>query len=214
MSAGAAHTLEGIPVVPRILIVEDDRLVLAGLADGLEDRGYAVVRATSGEQAILLADTAQPDLVVMDICLPDISGVEVAKRIKNKLDIPVIFLSALDTDETVREAITLGSLSYLVKPITIKQLVPAIESALARASDIAKLKEREENLASALKQSREISVAIGMLMERHSVSAEDAFEMLRAHARNSRRKASDVAKDVISGALELEPSTRSTGKKI
>ena len=208
MTAGAARTLEGIPAAARILIVEDDRLVLAGLADGLEDRGYAVVRATSGEQAILLADTAQPDLVVIDICLPDISGIEVAKRIKEKLDIPVIFLSALDTDEIVREAIAAGSLTYLVKPVTIKQLVPAVENALARAREISNLRSSENHLATALKQSREISVAIGMLMERHDISAEDAFETLRAHARNTRRKANDIAKDVISGALELDPSGR------
>lgn len=205
MSAGAAHTLEAIPAMPRILIVEDDRLVLAGLADGLEDRGYAVVRATSGEQAILLADTAQPDLVVVDICLPDISGIEVAKRIEEELDIPVIFLSALDTDEIVREAIAAGSLTYLVKPVTIKQLVPAVENALARARDIGKLRTSENHLATALKQSREISVAIGMLIERHGISAEDAFEMLRAHARKTRRKAGEVAKDVVSGVLQLEP---------
>jgi response regulator NasT len=197
----------------RILVVEDDRLVLAGLASGLEDRGYLVVTATTGEEAVSLADTAQPDLVLMDICLPGISGIEAARRIQENMNVPVIFLSAHDSEEVVRVAIALGSLSYLVKPITIAQLVPAVESALARSRDISKLRSSEEHLSTALTQSREISVAIGILMERYNASAEDIFAMLRAHARKTRLKTSDVAKEVISGALRLEPPARTNGKK-
>jgi response regulator NasT len=197
----------------RILIVEDDRLVLTGLATGLEDRGYTIIKAASGEEAVLLADTARPDLVLIDICLPGISGIQAAQRIKEKLDIPVIFLSALDTEEVVREAITTGTLSYLVKPVTIKQLVPAIESALARGRDISRLRSSEENLAVALRQNREISVAIGVLMERHDLTAEDAFETLRANARSTRSTTSEVANGVISGALQLVPSSRVPGPR-
>ena len=197
----------------RILIVDDDRLVLTGLAKGLEDRGYAVIKAASGEEAVSLAENTRPELVLMDICLPGISGIEAAQRIMEKLDVPVIFLSALDTEEAVRQAITMGTLSYLVKPITIKQLVPAIESALARGADISRLKSSEENLATALRQNREISVAIGMLMERHDLTAEDAFEILRANARRTRSTTGDVAGDVISGALNPEPLSVTAGRK-
>ena len=196
-----------------ILIVDDDRLVLSGLAAGLEMFGYIVAKASSGEEALAMLDSVKPDLIVMDACLPGISGIETAKQIQQQSGIPVIFLSAYDDPQTVRDAIALGGLSYLVKPITVKQLVPAIESALARASDISKLKEQEENLAAALKQSREISIAIGMLMERHDASAEDAFEMLRAHARKTRRKVSDVAQDFLAGSLQLEPTAKAGPKK-
>lgn len=188
-----------------ILIVDDDRLILTGLAHGLEERGYVVHKAATGEEAVALADTAQPDLVLMDICLPDISGIEAARRIQEKANVPVIFLSATDSEEVVRMAIELGSISYLVKPITITQLVPAVENALARSRDISKLRGSEEHLSTALTQSRDISVAIGVLMERHAVTAEDAFEMLRSHARRSRLKTMDVAKGVIAGTLELDP---------
>jgi len=196
-----------------ILIVDDDRLVLSGLAAGLEMFGYTVAKASSGEEALAMLDTVKPDLVVMDACLPGISGIETAKQIQQRFGIPAIFLSAYDDPQIVRDAVALGGLSYLVKPITVKQLVPAIESALARAGDITRFKEQEENLAAALKQSREISVAIGMLMERHDVTAEAAFATLRSHARNTQRKTGDVAKDVISGALQLEPPARTSGQK-
>lgn len=188
-----------------ILIVDDDRLILTGLADGLQERGYVVYKAATGEEAVALANTAQPDLVLMDICLPGITGIEAARRIQEKANVPVIFLSATDDEEVVRVAIALGSISYLVKPITITQLVPAIENALARSRDINKLRSSEKHLSTALRQSRDISVAIGILRERYNITAEDAFEMLRAHARSTRLKTSDIAKDVISGALQLEP---------
>ncbi len=188
-----------------ILIVDDDRLILSGLASGLEERGYLVHKAATGEEAVALAGTVQPDLVLMDICLPGISGIEAARRIQERADVPVIFLSAYDSEEVVRMAIESGSISYLVKPITIKQLVPAIENALARSRDISRLRSSEEHLSTALTHSRDISVAIGILMERHGITAEVAFETLRVHARNTRLKTSDIANDVIAGTLQLEP---------
>lgn len=189
----------------RILVVDDDRLVLTGLASGLEARGYEVQKADTGEEAVALADIAAPDLVLMDICLPGISGIEAARRIQEVARIPVIFLSATDDEEMVRVAVTLGSISYLVKPISIKQLVPAIENALARARDIGTLRSSEEHLSIALKQSREISVAIGVLMERHGLSAEQAFEKLRAEARSTRSKTSDIARDIVAQVLRDAP---------
>ena len=191
-----------------ILIVDDDRLILTGLANGLEERGYVVHKAATGEEAVALANTARPDLILMDIRLPGISGIEAARLIRDKVNVPVIFLTAIDDEEVVRVAIALGSINYLVKPITISQLVPAIENALARSRDISKLRSSEEHLSTALRQSRDISVAIGMLMERHNATAEEAFEMLRSHARQTRLKTADIAKDVISGTLQLERKTR------
>jgi len=167
-----------------------------------------VHKAATGEEAVALADTARPDLILMDIRLPGISGIEAARLIRDKFNVPVIFLSAIDDEEMVRVAIALGSINYLVKPITISQLVPAIENALARSRDISKLRSSEEHLSTALRQSRDISVAIGMLMERYNTTAETAFEMLRSHARQTRLKTADIAKDVISGTLQLEPKTR------
>jgi len=187
----------------RILLVDDDRLVLTMLAAGIEASGYIVAKAGSGEEALAMADSFNPHLVVMDICLPGISGIEAARRVRAQSDIPVIFLSAYDDPETVRESIALGGMTYLVKPITVTQLVPAIENAIARAEDIRTLLSKEENLSVALKQGREISVAIGILMERHKLSAEAAFDLLRTHARNTRAKTNAVASEFVAGTLKL-----------
>ena len=192
----------------RILLVEDDRLVAAGLAAGLIRHGYVVATATSGEEALEMIAASAPDLVLMDICLPGIDGIEAARMIGEQYGVPVIFLTALDDDARVRAAISEGGLGYLVKPISVKQLMPSVAMAIARASDLSWLKEQEENLEIALKQGRDTSVAIGILMERHRLTAEDAFETLRSRARETRRKTADVARDVVSGALNLAPPGR------
>jgi len=185
----------------RILVVDDDPLTLALLADGLEKHGYVLAKASSGEEALAVYESFDPHLIVMDICMPGISGIEAAQRIRALRDIPVIFLSAYEDPEYLRDGIALGGMVFLLKPLTVPQLIPPIESALARAADLRQLRLSEETLSGALKQSREISIAIGMLMERSRVSAEDALEMLRARARDTRRKTVEVAKEVIAGTL-------------
>lgn len=196
----------------RILIVDDDRLVLAGLAGGLEDRGYLVLKAATGEEAVSLADSAQPDLVLMDICLPGISGVEAARRIQENSNVPVIFLSAYESEEVVRVALALGDVGYFAKPVAMARLAPAVENALARSRDLNRLRESEEYLGTALTQSREIGVAIGMLMERRNASAEACFAMLRDRARSTRLSTGAAAREVISGALPLDAPARVNGK--
>jgi len=188
----------------RILIVEDDPLVLAMLAEGLEMSGYAVATAISGENALVLFETIHPDLVVMDICLPGISGIEAMRQLREKSDLPVIFLTALNQDEATHEAIKAGAHVYVVKPISLKQLVPMIETALARAADLRKLRTTGENLVTALRQNRDISVAVGILIERHNISGEEAFERLRKHARSTRRRVTEVAASIIAGDTMLD----------
>jgi len=150
-------------------------------------------------------ESFDPHLIVMDICLPGISGIEAAQRICALCDTPVIFLSAYEDPDYLRDSIALGGMVYLLKPLTGQQLIPPIESALACAAELRQLRSSKETLSNALKQSREISLAIGIVMERSCVSAEEAFEMLRAEARNTQRKTVAVAKEIIAGTLQLKP---------
>ncbi len=185
----------------RLLVVDDDRLVLANLADGLEQAGYAVSRAATGEDAIRICAEAPPDLVIMDLRLPGLSGVETAKKIRQISKTPVFFLSAFDTEDAVKEAVADGTLGYLVKPVRLNQLLTSIKAALARAADIETLETTEEHLRVALHGDRNIGIATGILMERHRLTAAEAFETLRRQARARQRKLGEVAAEIV-GAYE------------
>lgn len=184
----------------RLVLVDDDRLILATLASGLRNVGYEVSEGASGKDALRLCAEVKPDLAILDIRMPDLSGIEIARRLRAETSTPFIFLSAYNDTETVEQAIEEGALGYLVKPVYVSQMVPAIEAALVRAAEIKSLKETEAHLNIALASGRETSIAIGMLMERFRLTADDAFETLRSFARGERRKVKDVAADIIGAA--------------
>ena len=181
----------------RLLVVDDDRLVLANVADGLEQAGYAVSRATAGEEAIRICAEAPPDLVIMDLRLPGLSGIETARKIREISKIPVFFLSAFDTEDAVKEAVANGGLGYLVKPVRLNQLLTSIKAALARAADIEALETAEGHLRIALQGDRNIGIATGILMERHRLTATEAFETLRGRARARQCKLGEVAAEIV-----------------
>jgi len=184
------------PARQRVLIVDDDRLVLTVFSKGLRQAGYDVLEASSAEQALEIIAASTPDIAVLDVSMPGISGLELARRLRKTSAIPFIFLSAYGDNEIVREAVEHGAVGYLVKPVDTAQIVPSIEAGLARAADIANLHRNEEKLTSALLNSRETSIATGILMERFRLTRNQAFEKLRNHARQSRRTVHDVATEL------------------
>ena len=115
----------------RILVVDDDRLVLATLAHGLAQAGYDVIDADNGDDAILLARQHRPDLALLDIRMEGKSGFDVAAYLREHLRTPFMFLSAFADDDTVRQVRALGAVAYLVKPLDIGQIVPTVDAALA-----------------------------------------------------------------------------------
>ncbi len=187
----------------RILIADDDRLILSTLGQGLRDAGYEVLEATDGEAAVHLCDTEQPDLAVLDIRMPGMSGVEAAHLIQQRTEVPFMFLSAYGDKEIVKLAVEQGALGYLVKPVDIPQVVPAIEAALARARELSALRKSEHNLTSALNTGREISMAVGLIMERYRLSRSTAFEVLRSYARSEQLKINQLASTILDGAEAL-----------
>lgn len=182
---------------PRILVVDDDRLILSTLSMGLEKAGFALLRAVSGEEAVNICQQLRPDLIVMDIRMPGISGIEAIRRIHASVNVPVIFLSAYDDAEIVEQAIGEGGMGYMVKPVEVHQLVPEIRAVLARATDLSQLKATEAQLSRALAAERHTSIAIGIIMERRKMSAAESLESLRAQSRPNRRKLSEVAKEIV-----------------
>ncbi len=184
----------------KVLLVDDDRLVLSTLASGLEQAGYAVQMAGSSDEALRVLAIAKPDMAVLDVRMPGQSGLELARHLRETADVPFIFLTAYSDNDVVKEAAENGALGYVVKPVDIPQLVPAIEAALARAAELRKLRETERQLQTALNEGREVSMAVGLIMERRRVDRQSAFDMLRSSARTQRRKIGEVAKEVLAAA--------------
>lgn len=187
----------------RLLLADDDRLVLATLSQGLREAGYAVDTADSGEAALALAAQRPFDLTVLDIRMPGLSGIETARRLRTEYGAPALFLSAYGERELVEQAAREGGLGYVVKPVDVPQLVPAIEAALARARDLKVLAEGRSQLEQALDSGRQTSIAIGILMERRGLTEQSAFEMLRATARKRRRKLEEVGRELVEATERL-----------
>ncbi len=180
-----------------LLFVDDDRLVLGTLADGLRDAGYDVVTADSAKTALAYAAQTCFELAILDVRMPEMSGTELAAVLRDDFNVRSIFLSAFDDQHTVDMAIREGGLGYLVKPVTVAKMIPAIEAALARAADLKKLANYSSNLEKALSSNRIVSVAIGILMAELGLTENEAFEHLRGISRNRRIKMDVVAEEIV-----------------
>ncbi|OGA21721.1 MAG: hypothetical protein A3I02_15360 [Betaproteobacteria bacterium RIFCSPLOWO2_02_FULL_67_26] len=186
-----------------ILVVDDDRLVLAALSEGLRSAGYRVTGSASGDDALVIAERDAPDLALLDVRMPGMDGIELGRRLREQRGVPFLYLSAFGDLEVVKQAAEEGALGYLVKPLDIQQIVPSIEAALTRAAEIRKLRQSEDQLSTALAGSREISMAVGLLMMRDRINREQAFDLLRGNARSQRRPIAEVAGELLGSAENL-----------
>lgn len=185
----------------RILVVDDDRLVLATVTHGLSSAGYEIIDADNGDDAILLARQHRPDLALLDIRMEGMSGFDVAAYLRESLQTPFMFLSAFADDATVAQVKALGAVAYLVKPLDIAQIVPTVEAALAtvrarRAAGATGVPPApgiapEGSVAGAVPPSAlptppgaadliadPLPIAVGVLMHRYSLSRRAALERL------------------------------------
>jgi response regulator NasT len=182
----------------RILVAEDNDLVLLTLEEQLKDLGYDVVGlARTGTEAVALAQRLHPDVIIMDIRMPEMDGTEAAMRIRNSRPVPIIMLTAYADKETVRKAEAAGALAYLVKPVNENELPPAINIALARFKEIQDLQSEVSELQESLESRKLVERAKGILMQRLGLSERDAYERLRQRARDKRIKMKDIAQAII-----------------
>lgn len=187
-----------------ILLVDDDPLLLDYLATVLGHAGYDTLAAASAAEALQRVAEREADiaLALLDVSMPGMSGLDLARRLKDHTSVAFMFLSSVDDAETARQAASHGAVGFVVKPVDATRLLPAFESALARADEIRQLRRTEANLNAALVAGRETSLAVGLLMTRFQTDRNTAFEVLRDHARSSRRKVNEVA-DQLVAAEEL-----------
>lgn len=191
-------TAEATPAPTHLLLVDDDRLILATLSQGLQDVGYRVSCAESAEEAQdLLTSGLRPDLALLDVRLPGADGLSLAARLCELDHIPFVMLSAYSDEATVQRAASLGALGYLVKPLDTAGIRPTLEAALQRSREQAQLRQNRDQLQTALHNDRDINVAIGITMVQYRLTRQAAFDMLRAAARSQRRKLAVLAQEVI-----------------
>lgn len=188
-----------------LLVVDDDRLVLATLTQGLKGAGYTTMSVGNGQDAIdYCRENGAVDLALLDIRMPGLSGIETARILSDEFSIPFLMLTAYGDKNLVSDAVALGAMGYLVKPMDVTQVIPAIESALQRAAEINELRYTEQNLNKALKGDRTTSTAVGMIMRHYNIKQSAAFEQLRKYARTNRRKMAEVSGELLTSEELLD----------
>jgi two-component system, response regulator PdtaR len=164
----------------------------------LEDAGFDVcAEARNGTEAVELARSVEPDLAVLDVKMPELDGIEAARRILAERPIPIVMVTAYGQDELVARAVEAGVFGYLVKPFRDSDLLPAIRAARARHDELQALREEAESLAEALATRKVVERAKGLLMEREKLSEEDAFARLRRASQVSGRPMKVVAEAIV-----------------
>ena len=185
-----------------VVIAEDETSIRLDLRAQLEDAGYDVVgEAPNGEEAVELVRLHQPDVVLLDVKMPEVDGVEAARRILDAHSLPIVLLTAYTDEQLVQRAGEAGVLAYLVKPYRPNELAPAIETARARHRELHALREEAESLTEALAARKAIERAKGLLMKHDDLTEAEAFERLRTASQKSRQPLKVIA-DAIVAALD------------
>ncbi len=187
---------------PRILVAEDEAIIRLDLVETLEEAGYDVVGETGrGDDALRLVGELNPDLAILDVRMPGLDGIEVAREIVSQRSAAVLILTAFGQRELVERAATAGALAYLVKPWQRSDLIPAIEMALARHRELLELSEEKLTLEEQLETRKVVDRAKGKLMDEHEMSEQDAFRFLQKTAMGARDSMRSVAESVLEGNL-------------
>lgn len=187
--------------IKRVLIAEDNSKTRLFLKTQLELLGFEVVDAVSnGQAAVDLVDELKPDLVIMDIKMPELDGIDAAKAITAKGPMPIILITGLSSDEMASKAVEAGVFAYLVKPVTKKQLEPAIKLAMARYEEFKSLKVEVDDLKDAIETRKLVERAKGILMKRCNISEDDAFKLLQTHSQKENKKMREIADTIISAS--------------
>ncbi|MBO4210681.1 ANTAR domain-containing response regulator [Micromonospora echinofusca] len=182
----------------RVLIAEDEALIRLDLAEMLTEEGYEVVgEAGDGETAVRLAEELKPDLVILDIKMPIMDGLAAAERIAGARIAPVIILTAFSQRDLVERARAAGAMAYLVKPFQKSDLVPAIEIALSRYSELSALEAEVAGLTDRLEIRKTVERAKGALMTTYGMTEPQAFKWIQRTAMDHRMTMKEVADRIL-----------------
>ena len=186
----------------RVVIAEDEAIIRMDLREILEEEGYDVAgEAARGDEVLELVRALQPDVAVLDVKMPGLDGVSVARLLIEERLCAVVLLTAFSQRELITEAREAGVMSYLVKPFEASDLVPAIEMALGRFSEVRTLEDERATLARQLRTRKLLDRAKGILADRHGLGEQDAFRFLQRAAMDRRIPMDQVSREVVDGRL-------------
>ena len=186
----------------RIVIAEDEAIIRLDLRETLEEEGYEVVGDCGrGDEAVALVKKMNPDVVILDIKMPVMTGLEAAKLISATKFCPVVMLTAFSQREIIEQARDAGALAYLVKPFQKSDLVPAIELAIARFAEMQALTGEVAALGAQLEIRKLVDRAKGVLLDKYAMSESDAFTFIQKLAMAERVKMGEISRRIISGEV-------------
>ncbi|HKT57993.1 MAG TPA: response regulator [Microbacterium sp.] len=186
------------PAPRRVVVAEDESLIRLDIVEILRDNGFDVVgEAGDGETAVQLATELRPDLVIMDVKMPQLDGISAAEKLSKSHIAPVVLLTAFSQKELVERASEAGALAYVVKPFTPNDLLPAIEIALARYEQIVTLEAEVADMVERFETRKLVDRAKGLLNEKMGLSEPEAFRWIQKASMDRRLTMQDVAKAII-----------------
>ncbi|MGH3757106.1 ANTAR domain-containing response regulator [Actinophytocola sp.] len=198
MTEQAAEARTGPAVQRRVLVAEDEALIRLDLVEMLKEEGYHVAgEAADGEQAVAMANELRPDLVILDVKMPKMDGIDAAAAIAGERIAPVVILTAFSQRDLVERAREAGAMAYLVKPFAKHDLVPAIELAVSRFAEFAALESEVATLTDRMEARKLVERAKGLLMTKQGLTEPEAFRWIQRTAMDRRATMKDVARAVV-----------------
>lgn len=185
----------------RLVIADNESIIRLDLREMLEDAGYEIAgEAVNGRKAVELTRMHRPDLVIMDIKMPEMDGLTAARKIAEEKLAPVLLLTAFSQPEIVEKAKDSGVLGYLVKPVRENNLFPAMEIALSRWTEMQGLEQELDKLKDSLEMRKTVDRAKGILMAAHKLSEQEAYRRIQRYAMTKRLTIKEVAEAIVRAA--------------
>ena len=189
----------------RVLVAEDEALIRLDLVELLEASGYNVVgQAANGEEAVALARELEPDVVVMDVKMPEMDGITAAEAITEERIAPVVILTAFSQRDLIDRASQAGAMAYVVKPFDASDVVPAIEMAMARFAELRAVEDEAADLAERLESRKIVDQAKGLLQDSFGMTEAEAFRWIQKQAMDMRKSMREVSEGVIEHAKDAD----------
>ncbi|KMS91573.1 MULTISPECIES: ANTAR domain-containing response regulator [Streptomyces] len=197
------------PLTTRVVIAEDEALIRLDLKEMLEEEGYTVVgEAGDGEQAVELAREHKPDLVILDVKMPKLDGISAAEKIAQESIAPVLMLTAFSQRDLVERARDAGAMAYLVKPFSKSDVVPAIEMAVSRFTELKQLEQEVADLTQRLETRKLVDRAKSILQTEYGLTEPAAFRWIQKTSMDRRMSMQQVAEAVIADSEEKKAAKK------